>query len=247
MRFHTTVVSRNVKTGPMPVMTSSADTCPDSCPLKKGGCYAMSGPLKLHWDQVSSGERGVDLDNALKPIRKLNRGALWRYGQAGDLPGEGDSIDHAALRKIASANRGKRAIVFTHKPPTPDNLNIIREVATGGLNINLSADSLSEADELASLNLPVVTVLETHYGRQKGETLGDYRRRLAKLPRTTPEGRKIAVCPATYLDVSCTECGVCADGDRKNVIIGFPAHGTQRKRVDEVVRGYAKEPTTEYG
>ncbi|WP_353645697.1 hypothetical protein [Mesorhizobium sp. WSM2239] len=237
MNFHTTVVSRNVKTGPMPVMTSSRDTCPDSCPLKKAGCYAMTGPLKLHWDKVTSGERGTDLDEALKPIRKLNRGALWRYGQAGDLPGEGDTIDHEAMRKIAIANRGKRAIVFTHKPPTTDNLAILREVAVLGLNVNLSADNLAEADALAGLNMPVVTVLESEYGRKVGETLSDYRKRLKALTRITPGGRKIAVCPATYADVSCTECGVCADGDRKEVIVGFPAHGTQKKQVDRIVKG----------
>ncbi len=235
MRFHTTVVSRNVKTGPMPVMTSSQDTCPDSCPLKKGGCYAMTGPLRLHWDRVTHGDRGVGLDEALKPIRRLGKGSIWRYGQAGDLPGEGEHIDHDALRKVARANRGKRAIVFTHKPPTPENLEIIREVAADGLNINLSADTLREADELADLGLPVVTVLTSEYGRKKDETLAAYRKRLKLMARRTPGNRKIAICPATYADVSCVECGVCADGDRKGVIVGFPAHGTHKKKVNDLV------------
>lgn len=234
MRFHTTTVSRNAKTGPMPVMTSSRETCPDSCPLKKGGCYAMTGPLKLHWDKVTAGERGSDLDEALRPIRKLNRGAIWRYGQAGDLPGEGDVIDRDGVLKIAEASRGKRAIIFTHKPPTPENIAIVRQVAETGLNINLSADSVEEADTLADLNLPVVVVLNSEYARKKDETLSEYRQREKQLAKTTPMGRKIAVCPATYTDVSCTECGVCADGERKGVIVGFPAHGTQKKRVDEI-------------
>lgn len=194
----------------------------------------MSGPLRLHWDQVTSGQRGVELDEALKPIRKLNRGALWRYGQAGDLPGEGDMIDAEAVMKIAKANKGKRAIVFTHKPPSPENVAIIREAAAEGLNINLSADNLEEADELAALGLPVVTVLNSEYGRKKGEPLSGYRQRAKSLTKYTPGGRKIAVCPATYADVSCTQCGVCADGDRKGVVIGFPAHGTQKKRVNEI-------------
>ncbi|WP_455709949.1 DUF7227 family protein [Nitratireductor aquimarinus] len=240
MHFHTTQISRNVKTGPMPVMTSSRDTCPDSCPLKKG-CYAMTGPLKLHWDKVTNGARGSPLEEALKPIRRLNRGALWRYGQAGDLPGQGDHIDHEGLRSIMKANKGKRAIVFTHKPPTPENLAIIREVAAGGLNINLSADTLDEADELADLNLPVVTVLHSDYGKRKDETLQEYRRRLNSLPRKTKSDRRIAVCPATYTNTSCTQCGACANGDRNGVIIGFPAHGTQKKRVDQITR-HAEEP-----
>lgn len=235
MRYHTTKISRNTKTGPMPVMTSSAATCPDSCPLKKG-CYAMTGPLKLHWDKVTSGERGTNLEEALRPIRKLNQGALWRYGQAGDLPGEGDRIDRDAMNQIAKANRGKRAIVFTHKPPTPENLAILREVAAKGLNVNLSADDLVEADELADLRMPVVTVLTSDYAKNAKENLSEYRKRLKSLTLRTPKGRKIAVCPATYIDVSCTECGICADGERKSVIVGFPAHGTRKKQVDKIVR-----------
>ncbi|TPN42408.1 hypothetical protein [Mesorhizobium sp. B1-1-6] len=240
MHYHTTPISRNVKTGPMPVMTSSRETCPDSCPLKQGGCYAMTGPLKLHWDQVTSGARGSDLDEALKPIRKLNRGAIWRYGQAGDLPGERDNIDREGILKIAKASKGKRAIIFTHKPPSLENLAIIREAAAEGLNINMSADSIDKADELADLELPVAVVLHSEYGRKKDESLSDYRRRVKRLANYTPKGRKIAVCPATYTDVSCTQCGVCADGDRKGVIVGFPAHGTKKKRVDEIA-GHAGE------
>lgn len=234
MQYHMTLVSRNVKTGPMPVMTSSRDTCPDACPLKAGGCYANTGPLKLHWDQVTAGERGEGLDKALEPIRKLNRGAIWRYGQAGDLPGVRDTIDRDGVLKIAKASRGKRAIVFTHKPPSLENIAIIKEAAAEGLTINLSADNVERADELADLGLPVAVVLNSDYQRKKGETLSDYRRRTKDLANSTPKGRKIAVCPATYTDVSCTQCGVCADGERKGVIIGFPAHGSQRKRVDEI-------------
>lgn len=200
----------------------------------------MTGPLKLHWDQVTAGARGSDLDQALQPIRKLNRGALWRYGQAGDLPGEGDKIDRDGLLTIAKASRGKRAIVFTHKPPSLDNIAFIREAAAEGLNINLSADSIEKADELADLGLPVAVVLNSEYARRKDESLSDYRRRAKRLANYTPKGRKIAVCPATYTDVSCTQCGVCADGDRKGVIVGFPAHGTQKKRVDEIA-GHAGE------
>lgn len=218
----------------MPVMTSSRDTCPDACPFKTKGCYASTGPLALHWDKVDSGERGRSLDEALKPIRRLNWGAFWRYGQAGDLPGKGDEIDADAVRQIAKANTGKRAIVFTHKPPTPKNLNILREVRDQGLVINLSANSLSHADELAATGLPVVVVLPTTYGRNKDESLSDFRKRIRTLPRRTRSGRKIAICPATYHDVSCTECGVCANGDRNDAVIGFPAHGTYKKHVSNV-------------
>ncbi len=44
-----TRVSSNAKTGPIPVTTTSEETCPVSCPLKRNGCYADAGPLALFW------------------------------------------------------------------------------------------------------------------------------------------------------------------------------------------------------
>lgn len=221
----------------MPVVTASSSTCPTSCPLKGAGCYAESGPLAIHWDAVTKGSKGGDLATALKPVRRLPKGTIWRYGQAGDLPGEGDVIDSDGLRQITAANRGKRGIVFTHKPPTEPNLALLRSAAGEGLTVNLSANSMAHADELADTGLPVVTVLPSAYARlRRGsvwlESLQSFRARLATLTRSTPRERKIAVCPATYTDTTCQSCGVCSSPDRKDVIIGFPAHGTRRRLID---------------
>src|SRR5271156_4762681 len=49
----------------------------------------------------------------------------------------------------------------------------------------------------------------------------------ALLPRYTPAGRRIAVCPATYSDATCKTCGACARV--RDAVIGFPAHGAWRK------------------
>jgi hypothetical protein len=46
----------------------------------------------------------------------LRPGRLWRYAQAGDLPGYDRQIDGARLQELVAANTGKRAIAFTHKP-----------------------------------------------------------------------------------------------------------------------------------
>ena len=117
--YHIVLKSRNMKTGPNSVVTASKATCPDVCPLKGGnGCYAESGPLALHWSAVTAGERGGTLDEVLEPIRQLPDGAIWRYGQAGDLPGGNNTIDRDGLMAIATAAKGKRTILYTHKPPT---------------------------------------------------------------------------------------------------------------------------------
>jgi hypothetical protein len=59
------------------------------------------------------------------------------------------------------------------------------------------------------------------------ETIGEWRDRTASLPRHTPAGKRIAVCPATYSDATCKTCGACAHV--RDAVIGFPAHGAWRR------------------
>lgn len=217
--YHLTRASANKKTGPIPVSTSSKSTCP-SCPLKGNGCYAEGGPLRLHWDKVSDGARGGTLPEFCADIRKLPRHQLWRWAQAGDLPGHDDRIDGAALEQIVQANHGRCGFGFTHyDPKTPANKAALVAANANGFTINLSADSLERADELAALGAgPVVVVLP----------IG------ATKPTRTPEGRFVAVCPATVRDdVTCATCGICAHATRK-AIIGFPAHGSGAKKAQAV-------------
>ena len=90
-----------------------------------------------------------------------------------------------------------------------------------------------------ALLAPVVTVLARAYARrairhrfkrrrdQWAETIGEWRERTASLPRYTPAGRRIAICPATYTDATCKSCGACAHA--RDAVIGFPAHGAWRQ------------------
>jgi hypothetical protein len=59
------------------------------------------------------------------------------------------------------------------------------------------------------------------------ETISEWRDRTASLPRHTPAGKRIAVCPATYSDATCKTCGACARV--RDAAIGFPAHGAWRQ------------------
>lgn len=217
-----TRVSRNAKTGPIPVTTTSEETCPESCPLKKHGCYAESGPLALFWRKVTERKAGLSWEAALGEIRKLPKGTLWRHNQAGDLPGNGDSIDSEAMRQLVAANRGKRGFTYTHKPATGDNAALIAQANESGFAVNLSADNLSEADSLAAMGIgPVVVVLPAEQTRAV----------------KTPQGRHVAICPATISDnVTCASCGLCAEIGRK-AIIGFPAHGTSKRKASAIAKG----------
>jgi hypothetical protein len=220
-----TLRSRNAKTGPIPVSTTSASTCPPSCPFLKAGCYADAGPLALHWASVSAGDVGMDWDAFCGAVAALPAGQLWRHNQAGDLPGVGDTIDAAQLAQLATANSGKRGFTFSHKPilDNPANAAAIQDANAAGFTINVSANNLNHADELAALNIaPVVVVLPLEVDGTVTRTV------------QTPEGRTVSVCPATYRDdVTCQTCQLCQRQDRKS-IVGFPAHGNARRKASAI-------------
>jgi hypothetical protein len=230
LRFRLTRVSLNRKTGPIPVATSSSDTCPTTCPLLTGGCYAKNGPLRLVWQGVD--KVGVDFAAFLNLIRALPRRQLWRYGQAGDLPPKSEDIV-----ALAEANRGRPVIAYTHRRDVGA-IKTFKEVAKKGFHVNLSADSLVEADDLATTGLPVVVTLSSTYERRDGETLRDFRNRIGgKLRLKTPAGNQIAICPATYADTDCARCHACAKPRPGGTIIGFPAHGASKRKIDLRIGG----------
>jgi len=179
------------------VSTSDRRTCPDSCPLKANGCYVV-GPVGWHWDKVTAGKRG------------------------GDLPGENEVIDGAMLADLVKANTGRNGFTYTHKPvldrqngPVKENREAIAAANRDGFTVNLSANGLKHADELAALGIgPVATILPDGITENT----------------TTPAGRKVVICPAQKIDgMNCARCRLCARGQR-SVVVGFMPHGAAKKK-----------------
>ena len=198
---HTTHKSGNRKVGPIPVTTTSADTCPSACPFNnanEGGCYANGGPLAMHWAKVTRGERGDAWDTFISTVASFKDGQLWRHNQAGGF-------------------------TYTHYPVLTDkhNARVVKRMNDKGFVVNLSANNVTHADALYDLGIgPVATVLPE---AQTTNTV-------------TPKGRKVVVCPATIRDdVSCSTCQLCAK--QRDAIIGFPAHGSSKRKANNVAEG----------
>lgn len=217
--------SLNKKLGPIPMSISERITCPQSCAFFQTGCYADYGPNGAHWRSV--GQRGITWEAFLEKVRALPEGQVWRHNEAGDLAGVREFIHPGRLRDLIEANRGRRGFTFTHKTSWLGNLELgissrmlFRLARNSGFTINLSADSLKEADELSHWDLgPVAVVLPEDH-----------------LRRRTPEGRTIVVCPAQTDGLTCAKCQLCTRAHRK-AIVGFLAHGQSKRLVSELVRG----------
>jgi hypothetical protein len=213
-RVHLSPKSANAKTGPIPVSTSERATCPADCAMR-AECYAAAGPLALHWSAVSTGTRGQLWPDFVAAVAALPAGQLWRHNQAGDLPGDGRTVDPAALGQLVAANAGRRGFTYSHYRDA-ESLRWIRAANEWGFTVNLSANDLADADALAATGAgPVVVVLPS---TQTANT-------------ATPAGRPVVICPATQRDgVSCASCQLCQR--QRAAIVGFPAHGTRRRVID---------------
>jgi hypothetical protein len=206
--------SSNVKLGPMPAAYVERETCPPACPLKGAGCYAELGPVSIHWGKTKTPWRAF-----LEHVRAIPHRVLWRYAVAGDLPGKGNSINTQELWQLVDANGKSRGFTYTHKPMSKHYADTVKRInESTPFTINLSADSLDEADRKADLGIgPVTVVVPSH----------------TTLATTTPKGRRVVVCPATLNpQVNCQNCRICSVSKR-NFIVGFPAHGSRKKLVNE--------------
>ncbi len=230
MHVALTIKSGNRKVGPIPVSTTEEGSCPTSCPLQGTDCYARFGPLGMHWRKIMEGGRGTKWTLFCRAVAAFATGQIWRHNQAGDLPKlevpadyDGpDRIDAELAFELSKASEHTNGWTYTHYDPTDSfNASVIQEMNdVPGLTVNLSADSLVEADEYAALNIAPVTVILP----KDAPLLGN----------KTPGGLPVVVCPAQNeaADVSCDQCPLCRKRDRKS-IVGFLAHGTAKKRLSQ--------------
>ena len=253
----------NVKTGAIPTSMTEQSSCPESCPLKKDKiCYPFFSPLGFQWEALNNNGYSPNGHKQITPITwevfcdnisRLPKHQIWRHNTAGDLPGIGDLIDLQAFQKLIDANNKSKArgFTYTHKPVLPSqkpfvpawlarvNAQAIFASNKSGFVVNLSADSLKEADDLVDLGIaPVVVVVDTN----------------APKKMRTPKGRHVIVCPAempkqkrrtkaemntpkpkVLPTIQCNQCELCWKKDRR-AIIGFKSHGTRRNKVNVMLR-----------
>lgn len=210
--------SGNAKLGPIPTCIASAESCPPSCSWYGKGCFAEHDVLGHHWRNTQPGKRGITFDELLAKVRALPPGQVWRYATAGDLPGVGERTTSWKLGLLIHANEGRRGFTFTHRRDMP---SLFASANFHGFTINLSADTLEQADELAALGVaPVAVVVPT----DAAEGL------------RTPAGRRLVFCPAETRGLTCATCQLCTRADRKG-IVAFRAHGQMAKTVSRIAAG----------
>ena len=224
MLVHITKKSANKKTGSMPVTTTAESSCPTTCPFYGGSCYAKSGfHLRQHWNKVSTGKRGGSWDDLCNYVKSLKPKTIFRHNQAGDWIYDTDSKGNELIRlnllkQLVDANKSAKArgYTYTHHKLNTHNVEAIKYANKNGFTCNSSCETLEQADHARSLGIPAVCVVDNS----------------KPVPKRTPAGARVVVCPAqTRDDVTCKTCGLCQQSQRK-AVVAFLTHGNGSKKAN---------------
>jgi len=222
LRFHLTLRSSNVKTGPIPVSSSARATCAPGCPfLVDGGCYGENYPLKFHWNKVSDGTRGVSAAEFFRLIAALMPGTFYRHNQVGDFPHTLGRISRRFIKGLVAANKGKKGYTYTHHDLSlGENLSLLRMANRQGFTVNASTETETAADSAIASGLPAVLTVASTEKRATWQTAG---------------GNQVVTCPAQRVeDLTCKACELCHKRPSK-LIIAFVAHGSGKNKVNAAI------------
>jgi hypothetical protein len=195
---------------------------PDRVPLRVAPA-TPNRPPSMALDRLDAGQTGIPWHDYLDAVARLPRRAIWRHAQAGDLPGPGNRIDRPALRALVKANGKRRGFTFSHKPPTAANLAAIRSANANGFTVNLSADTLVDADTLADHAAGPVAVLLP--ARPAPTDPHPRRANRGHMPQ-----RPGPVDPMPNVRPLC-------HAQPASAIIGFPAHGARKRAATLIASG----------
>lgn len=220
-------VSSNAKTGPVSTTMASQASCDPTCPFRKSGCYAESGPQGIHTARLNKAEA----DHSPEAIAKAEAEAIDGLSGQRDLRLHvvGDCSTTATARIVAeaaerhTAKAGKSVWTYTHSWRT------VERKAWGKVSVLASVETVDDARKAMARGFAAAMVVES-FGTTKAAPLAD--------------DVKGIPCPAqTRDDVTCQRCQLCwKDGallDRRAVIL-FAAHGSGQKKIRRALAGEAQ-------
>jgi hypothetical protein len=208
-------MSNNGKTGFVAATYTSQDTCPDSCALKKNGCYAEKGRVamttkrlnnagEMNPEQISMQEASLIRRAAIKvgqqreKQKKTGRvakshmvGRLLRLHVVGDFPTQKalDSIDESC--GLWKENGGGQPWSYTHnwKDLQP----------TENISLLASVDNLAEGVDALAKGFAPAGVVDT-FETEKAHKI---------------QGVRWIPCPEqTGKAADCVACGLCLNAER---------------------------------
>lgn len=218
---------RNEPVGPFVVSTyvSIVATCPDTCPFRSGGCYAIAGTLHLNGRALDRAAKGWPADEVtLAEARAID--ALWSDGVpqdgarggrdmrlhvAGEVSGPKGARALADAAERWRARRGGAIWTYTHR------WRQVRRAAWGSVSVLASCETGADVAEAREAGYAAAVVVPAYPDGPR---------------RFSFEGHTAIPCPAEAGRMTCSQCRLCMD-DRKlfarGLVIAFAAHGADEE------------------
>jgi len=209
--------SHNKKLGNIAAISTSSNSCPDTCALKSE-CYAKFSFTGIHWRNLDL--KGLDFNQLTSLIDAMKKRSKMRFNVMGDLSHNNGIIDAVKLLKLANIvkNRFIETILYTHHSiDSVLNVKALQLAFSKGLHVNISCEDTTKANKALDYGLNAVIVLPTGS--------------IHKVIKT--DNLTIVRCPAEYKDtIQCSNCMLCAkDRTKQRVVVAFTAHGSGRKKL----------------
>lgn len=234
-QYHISLSSNNGKTGGMVVTSAPRQTCPGDCPFWNNGCYGQNYGINFTWAAISQEchKNGLTFEEYVVKLRSLPKGRKVRGNQVGDLPGTGNNLNPErciALAKAMGCNK-KQAFTYSHKPLTPENIEVFKAMLAHNYTVNISCETVAKVKQAWANGLPaVLTVPEDNPDTMD---LGDGVHAVT-CPQQVWKAKKRLKADGTPL--TCEDCMLCWIKSNKRPVIMFKAHGNQKKKLHNVLR-----------
>lgn len=197
--------TKDKKTGPVVASYSPKSTCPDSCSLKEGGCYAwgLFYLTKISNNMEAGKSKFTPLIEALKKRDKSAR--IVRHRIAGDIVGdvEGTLEECEIVEKEGLINIG-----YTHNWKSPESQPMKKY-------FRASCESLEEVLEAREMGWSATLIVPKGLPKKIELSNGEIAYRCPA--RFGVEGKE---------DITCNTCTLCKVSDRTSAkTVMFEAHG----------------------
>ena len=212
-------------------VSGSHKTCPTSCPFiktatQKNGCYGDNHGINYHFDAIGV-TKGLNEFELFDKLQLLPKGKKVRLFDVGDLPNINGTIDLDFLHELNRVVVARRLAViqYTHNKLTYSNIDAIKSL---DYIVNFSTEHLRQSVYALNNGVNAVIVLPSDTPPRK----------VIKHGKTS-----VLTCPAQWNDlnlskkeVTCADCMLCSkDRVKERIIIGFYAHGTGSKKIDNAI------------
>ncbi len=204
-KVHWVSASNDKKTGKVVASYSTKESCPDSCSLKEGGCYAWGlFYLGVLSSKISKGTIKIkSLADALG--ERLHTTRIVRHRVAGDIVGD---VKETLMECRVIENEGLINVGYTHHWKAEE-----AQPLKG--YFRASCASIEEVMEARSNGWSATLIVPK--GTPKSISL--------------PNGEKAFMCPARHgvegkKDITCNDCTLCrVDGKTSDKTVMFEVHG----------------------